>query len=167
MDTPDKVTEQTDAEATISHPTPEATKPAPQTAPTFTKAQVDKMVEDALKREGGRINKSLEDRVKAIEAENQKYRDQALAATAAKYNLTVEQVKDAGIEDPEKVEKFASLFAKQESPEQPSLKVDSGKTTGGGKAIYKESQIADYSFYAAHKNDIIEALKEGRIKTGE
>lgn len=132
----DKVTETKDevkTEETPSEPTPKETKPSPKTEPeTYTKESQAKAVEDALKREGGRINKTMEERVKFLETDNTNLRDVNLANAGKEFGLTLEDVRGMGIKDPSKVAEIAAKFGKTATP---SLKLDPGTTTGGGKEM--------------------------------
>jgi len=123
--TTDKVLETKDEVKTISAPTPEAKEPAP----TYTKAQLDKAIEDALKREGGRVNKTMEQRLMDLEAETKKYKDQLLVSTATKYGIPEDKIKELGTDNPETIERIAS-YLKPQASSQPKFRVDSGVTTG-------------------------------------
>ena len=110
--------------------TPAEVKSTPEKKPeTVTKAQADKMVEDALKREGGRINKTMEERLKTLEDENLSLRDERLATVGGEFGLTLEDIKEMGIDDPAKLKEMATKFGKTATP---PAKFDSGRTVGGG-----------------------------------
>ena len=131
----DKETETKDEVKTTtpSTPTPEEKKPSPKAEPeTYTQAQADKLVEDALKREGGRINKTMEERVNFLETENLTLKDGRLTDAGKEFGLTLEDIKGMGIDNPTKVAEIAAKFGKTATP---PLKLDPGTTTGGGKEM--------------------------------
>ena len=99
--------------------------------------EVKKRVSDVLAKRGDKVL-PLEERVKNLETENLVLKEARLKDVAKAYGLTLEQVKEIGLDDPNKVEKLAQLFGKaqeQTKPsdkvEKPTIKPDSGKTIGG------------------------------------
>ena len=112
----------------------------PQLTPELEK-MVEKLAHDRytakLAKDGDKA-KTLEERLNALESTNQKLREEKLADTATRYGLTLEQVKEAGIDDPQKVEALANLFGKARSEVPKPPKVDSGQSSGGGGELTAE-----------------------------
>jgi len=113
-------------------------KPSSETtiSPDIEK-EVQKRVSDILAKRGDKA-KTLEERLTILETENKSLKDSHLSATASKYGLTVEQVKQVGVDNPERLEQLAALFGKKNdasteaSPKGVLPKApDSGKTSGG------------------------------------
>ena len=120
---------------------------------TLTKEQLEKEAQrrasDILARRGDKA-KTLEDRVNALETENQALKKAQLESTAKKYGLTVEQVEALGIKESSNLEAVANLFSKKEEqakePETKKktvtpvtlIKVDSGTTSGGSGDLTPE-----------------------------
>lgn len=111
--------------------------------------EIKRRVSDILAQKGDKA-KTLEERVAAVEADNQKLRDKVLSDAAAKHGLALDKVKAAGIDTPEKIESLASLFGR--SAEQPKIvslethKPDGGETSGGlsgKKPSLEELQSSD------------------------
>jgi len=116
----------------------EKNKPSLQ-KPEFTKEQ-EKEVQDrvaAILAKKGDKAKTLEEQVEEQGKTIKSLQADKLKATAERFGLTVEQVSDAGIIEPSKVEALAKLFGKtQESAVKPPLddpKPDSNVSIGGGE----------------------------------
>ena len=108
-------------------------KPSSQ-KPEFTKEQeeaVRKRVSDVLSEKGDKVKPleaKLEEQAKFIET----LQVERLEAMATKFGLTVEKLKEAGIDDPKTVEAYATLFGKTGDEKKDDFIPDSGKTEGGG-----------------------------------
>ena len=118
------------------------------------------------KAEEGRTLKALEERLRLVETENQILKDNRLADAAEKYGLSMEQVKEIGIDNPERLEKTATTFGALRRASQ-TFTPDSGKTVGGSR--YSESQIASMSIadFDKESDEIWKAAAEGKIKQKE
>jgi len=115
-----------------SEVTPAVAKPSSQ-KPEFTKeqeAEVLKRVSDELAKRGDKakdLETKLGDATKFIDT----LQAERLEASAKKFGLTVEKLKEVGIEDPKKVEAYATLFGKTGDTLKDDPIPDSGKTEGG------------------------------------
>ena len=121
-----------DASSVVSS---DASKPSSETTPDIEK-EVQKRVSDILAKRGDKA-KTLEERLTILETENKSLKDSHLSATASKYGLTVEQVRQVGVDNPERLEQLATLFGKTPATSTKASKgitpkaPDSGKTSGG------------------------------------
>ena len=127
-----------------SEKTPAVEKPSSQKPHQFSKeeeAEVQKRVSDILAEKGDKA-KDLEGRVGVLESENKTLKEERLSSTAERFGLTLEQVKEAGIDDPAKVEALAKLFGKtgDEVPKPSTQKVDPG-TTDGGEELTEQQKL--------------------------
>jgi uncharacterized protein (DUF3084 family) len=112
-------------------------------------------------KEISRREKEIRQREEAIQSTNNeiksiKFRGEIKRISDA-YGVSEDLLTGLGIDDTDKIESIAKLM-----PGQSKVKVDSGKTTGG--QVFTREQIANREFWKEHKDDIIKAQKEGRIK---
>ena len=106
-------------------------------------AEVQKRVSDILAEKGDKVKplegrvKDLEGKTAVLETENKTLKEERLSDMAAKFGLTLENVKEAGLDDPAKIETLANLFGNKGDETSKSLpktqKVDPGTTDGGGE----------------------------------
>jgi len=137
METKDSVTETTETTEDKSSQASEQ-KEQSSTKPALTEEDVNKRAQqiasDILSKRGDKA-KTLEDRVKELEERNKMLVDKQLEAAAQKYNMTIEDVRDIGIDNPEQLDKVgakisAALGKTQEQTKQ-TFRVDSAKNVGG------------------------------------
>ena len=153
-------------------------------APVTPKAEVPKEVKDALKK----ANKEAETlRLKLKEYEDrdktdlQKLQEERDALLSEKNALSLEQMRREVADEKgltpaqarrlvgstrEELETDADdvLAAFPVTPAKPSFgDVGQGPRGESAQRIYTQSEIGDFTFYQNHKDDILLALKEGRI----
>ena len=110
---------------------PSSQKPEKLSQEEEVEKEVQKRVSDRLAKRGDEAV-ILRKEVDALKTKDQEREAERFAAVAAEFNLTVEQLKDAGITEADKVKAYATLFGKTAGEvEKPSVKPDSGKTIGG------------------------------------
>lgn len=130
----DKKADEVKPDEKSSDDTPAVDKTSSQKPAAFTKeqeAEVQKRVSDIRAERGDKatiLEAKVEEQAKFIEV----MKAAQLATAATKYGLTVEKLKEAGIDDPKKIEAYATLFGKTGDEHKDDPKPDSGETVGGG-----------------------------------
>lgn len=106
------------------------------------------------------LEQELEQKAQALAI--QRLVEQKIAVVAKQRNLTERQIavlKNQQIADPDDVDAVVSeLFG---APAPPAVAVPQQSTPA--VTVFTKSQIADFAFFQKHKQEILQALKEGRI----
>lgn len=165
----DDVKENQDSETDVS--SDKSSDDAKQSSqPKFTQEDLErevlKRVSDIQAKRGDKV-KPLEERVQTLESENKTLKEAKLKDTATRFGLTVEQVKEAGIDDPSRVEALAKLFGKTTALKDDPIP-DSNETLGGGKYSWETVNAMSHKelkkFKEEHKGkDLLALVEEGVI----
>lgn len=120
------------SEVSSEEPKTSSQKPEKLSQEAEIEKEVQKRVSDRLSKKGDEAV-VLRKEVDALKVKDEAREAERFAVVAAEYNLTVEQLKDAGITEADKVKAYAALFGKKPGDvEVPSAKKpDSGTTIGG------------------------------------
>ena len=154
--------------------------------PEPAKAELPKEVKDALKKankEAETLRLKLKDYEDRDKTDLQKLQEERDSLLAERNSLTLEQMRREVAEEKglttaqarrlvgstrEELEADADdvLAAFPITPAKPSFgDVGQGQRGESAQRIYTQSEIGDFTFYQNHKEDILLALREGRIVT--
>ena len=126
---------------------PKIEKQSPKTLTPELKKMVEKLAQDRYTEKlakDGDVAKILEDKVEKQSEFIQTLQDERLAETAEKYGLSLDDVKEAGITDPNKIKALAKIFGKSEGEVVKPPRVDSGANSGGSPSGLNQLR-ADYA----------------------
>ncbi|GIW83466.1 MAG: hypothetical protein KatS3mg105_5273 [Gemmatales bacterium] len=149
---------------------------------TFTQAELDRIIAARLAEERKKYEKQIAEDRQKIEAElraaleqeveqkaqtiaTQRLIEQRINAVATQRNLSERQIavlKSQQIANPDDVDALAAELFGQPAP--PAVTVPPSQPTGA--PLFTKSQIQDFTFFQKHKQEILNALAEGRIIEG-